>query len=487
MRELKGKRLKTKLTVFHGLRKFTRTEAAALHAAASILKNPQPWKPWVEEAFGELFGDSRGLRITLLRESTLSREPAETCTFAHNTVSIGRSSDNDIVLPPGAVSRRHARITLRDRELFLEDLQSASGTYVGGKRLEPEQPRRMSHGDEFLIFPYTFKVFLEELWEPDPELAVLHSQPTVVMAGAFHSLLGPDLCVFDLSVHPRAGSASLALPRSFLQVALSRLTRGAMTELAADDADLLHFIVLTILERANRELRFPFQCSLAPRTKSKAAVELEDEAGMMLEVALKLTGAQGRLLLFLPHSMLRLARNAAPAPRLHALRATLQWKLTIRLGFVRLTVHDLQNIGPGDALLYTPGPELLLPARSARPQTEQGWSVARDSEQAHRFVVGGFFERSEGMQEIENAGIEENTGALDSVDVQALPVRVHVVLSELELSLAQLEALKPGSIVELDGSPASVQLVVNGKLLGSGELVEVEEKLAVQINRWGQA
>ena len=70
-------------------------------------------------------------------------------------------------------------------------------------------------------------------------------------------------------------------------------------------------------------------------------------------------------------------------------------------------------------------------------------------------------------------------------NLAALPVRVHIVLSQLEMSLAELNQLRPGSIVELDREKSeSVQLAVNGKIAGTGELVEIEGRLGVRISNW---
>ncbi len=70
-------------------------------------------------------------------------------------------------------------------------------------------------------------------------------------------------------------------------------------------------------------------------------------------------------------------------------------------------------------------------------------------------------------------------------NLAALPVRVHIVLSQLEMTLGELNNLRPGSIVELDREKSeSVQLAVNGKIAGTGELVEIEGRLGVRISNW---
>lgn len=68
-----------------------------------------------------------------------------------------------------------------------------------------------------------------------------------------------------------------------------------------------------------------------------------------------------------------------------------------------------------------------------------------------------------------------------------LPVRINVVLSQVDM-LKDLEGLTEGSIIELDEeNPGTVQLVVNGEVFGLGDLVEVDQRLGVQITRWRKA
>lgn len=51
-------------------------------------------------------------------------------------ISIGRSPRCDIHLPSESVSRRHARVTFRNEEYFIEDLDSTNGLYVNGIKVE---------------------------------------------------------------------------------------------------------------------------------------------------------------------------------------------------------------------------------------------------------------------------------------------------------------------------------------------------------------
>ncbi len=73
-------------------------------------------------------------------------------------VILGRGDDADVLVDAASVSRRHARIRVRDGRATLEDLGSKNGTSVQGESLV--EPRELRDGDEIRLgyVPLTFKV-----------------------------------------------------------------------------------------------------------------------------------------------------------------------------------------------------------------------------------------------------------------------------------------------------------------------------------------
>jgi len=49
------------------------------------------------------------------------------------------------------VSRRHAKITRRGNEVFIEDLGSMNGTFLNRKKLTPYLPQVLKNGDELQL------------------------------------------------------------------------------------------------------------------------------------------------------------------------------------------------------------------------------------------------------------------------------------------------------------------------------------------------
>jgi len=69
--------------------------------------------------------------------------------FNKPEVTIGRVQGNDIVLPKGNVSKRHARIVLKDGKFIIVDLKSTNGTYVNGRKIT--KPRKVRRSDRIYV------------------------------------------------------------------------------------------------------------------------------------------------------------------------------------------------------------------------------------------------------------------------------------------------------------------------------------------------
>jgi hypothetical protein len=71
-------------------------------------------------------------------------------------VTFGRSRECDCVLSDLTVSRRHARIDVRDEAWFLRDLRSSNGTLLNGARVVEEV--RVRPGDRVTFGAMTYRL-----------------------------------------------------------------------------------------------------------------------------------------------------------------------------------------------------------------------------------------------------------------------------------------------------------------------------------------
>jgi pilus assembly protein CpaF len=69
---------------------------------------------------------------------------------------IGKNADCDVVLTSPKVSRRHARIVVRDGGLVIEDLKSTNGTFVNDEAVSGERP--LAEKDEVRIADFRLQV-----------------------------------------------------------------------------------------------------------------------------------------------------------------------------------------------------------------------------------------------------------------------------------------------------------------------------------------
>lgn len=70
-------------------------------------------------------------------------------------IVIGRSSELDMVLVEDMVSRRHAKISVHNGDIFLEDLGSTNGSFVNGEKITRT---KLAEGDRILIGTSIIKV-----------------------------------------------------------------------------------------------------------------------------------------------------------------------------------------------------------------------------------------------------------------------------------------------------------------------------------------
>jgi FHA domain-containing protein len=88
-----------------------------------------------------------------------------------NEFTVGRSIEGQPVMPDidltpyqayvNGVSRLHAVIRRGVSEIYLMDLDSANGTFLNGKRLDPKEERPLSHGDVVSLGKLKIQILLK--------------------------------------------------------------------------------------------------------------------------------------------------------------------------------------------------------------------------------------------------------------------------------------------------------------------------------------
>ncbi|MBV8808613.1 MAG: type III secretion system cytoplasmic ring protein SctQ [Acidobacteriaceae bacterium] len=464
----------TGLGIFEGLESYSRADVELINLCGDLFRPDADWQLWVQEGLGallEVAGDPG-----VLLEWTNQVEPGDTqkLSFQKDEIGIGREPDNDVVVPLAGVGRHHAQIKKQDGRYFLEDLGSANGTYLNEAKLEPHKPVPLHDGAQFLIFPHQFTFSNREVWSRQKPIQVTSGTPRVTTWSESRSREFGGMHLFTVKVAPDIGSAVVRVSQEFLKALVHRISHAEIARLAPADAGLFEFLLLSVLERANHQLEFPFHFSLVPFEAPP-----NDDTGISIECVIGLTGVTGEIEIFLPASLLRKIRQFRGESQPPAIPVC--WPLMATAGYSDLSLQQLAELEVGDILLIASAHGLLLPPTAQG--SERGWRFVLLQSDGRHLRIEDHFERSELTMESQAA--TPGPSDFQKLNLAGLPVRVHIVLSQLEMTFAELNKLRPGSIVELDREKSeSVQLAVNGKIAGTGELVEIEGRLGVRISNW---
>ncbi|WP_372844429.1 FHA domain-containing protein [Psychrobacter sp.] len=75
-----------------------------------------------------------------------------------DSLSVGRGSDNDLVLGSKQVSRNHAQLSVLNGQLYVKDLESSNGTFINDERISANEVRHLVADDTLVFASFSFQV-----------------------------------------------------------------------------------------------------------------------------------------------------------------------------------------------------------------------------------------------------------------------------------------------------------------------------------------
>ena len=104
--------------------------------------------------------------------NTLTEALGDLTLSVSDSLSVGRGSDNDVVLGSKQVSRNHAVLSVLNGELYVKDLESSNGTFINEQRIEGNKSQRLNANDTLGFASFNFQVIAPVAAALDNEQAV---------------------------------------------------------------------------------------------------------------------------------------------------------------------------------------------------------------------------------------------------------------------------------------------------------------------------
>ncbi len=501
---------------FEGLESFSDPDARLWNHFQRCFPGRGDCKAWCEAVLADVLSAPAGLKATLSVSNVMrAGEEPQRYVLEHEITTIGREQDCDIVLPEQVITKRHARITRQGEQFLLEDLGSSLGTHRRNKKLEPETPVELFERDQFSVFPYNFQFSLEHVWAPETDLEIGGSQAAAISGELFEASQVAGFERFAARVEPAGTPFWIDADRRLLEEILTGLApslgrQAPAAGLLETDHGMLEFFLLALWERVNRDLQW--DCRIALAGRGALSAKERGLRGVASTINLRLRQQTRTIRLFLPFATIEAMKVPHRDPATGLDRSRLSWRCPVTIGSVELTAAELRSIERLDVLLPDRGPALWLPGaidgrgeRNGRGEAgpsgsgrhspgsfRAGWTCSPEEGNFSRFRVDNYFDTEQIVAEPESSAEDESPdespqAGAPTLDAGQLPVQLHVILGEKHMSLAELEQLAPGTVVQLDrGDESRVELAVNGRIVGHGELVRYEGSLGVKVLGWRQ-
>src|SRR5688572_8638168 len=318
------------------------------NACCRILPSPRDWQDAIAEIFGEMLRRSGGYRLSLVQTHSIETATASReYVFETTEISLGRNPENDVVLAANSVSKQHARLTLKQGNCYLEDLGSRMGTFVNKKRVSENLPMLLQAGDQFSLFPYNFSFKREKIWISDSQVDLFSGGWKVCRLEDFLRASNAGEREFRIEVSPASQFAFLRVGSGWMRELLHRLLEPSGVEVgqlcnSEPDLGLLEFLFLSVLERIQRRVAFPFHFSLKSGSEDPGVPT--ESRGMTNSFTLALPGASGVLRVFVPTALLASVEKRLPTRADYLLPASIRWRFSVTLGHVDLTPQELQSL-----------------------------------------------------------------------------------------------------------------------------------------------
>jgi type III secretion protein Q len=267
---------------------------------------------------------------------------------------------------------------------------------------------------------------------------------------------------------------SLSVPNLF---ALSGISEKSLPA----EIDRYSEQVKKLFETCSNPIEIPISELFYEVIQIRSEVDLPPKGSHLLSI----TTPQGRVWLEdfprIEKPVLRLSGNFSKS--IEVLPINIEW----RLGYSHLNRTPLTQLSRGDVMLisretFDIGSENVLIGKFSIDENGEVFvKVVNPDDKMNRQDMNEFVEKNHTASPEVATSIE---GVLEAgTAIADIPLRVDFILQRSVMTLAKVDALYRGQIFTFDrNAEAQVELVVNGRRIGQGELVELNGRLGVELH-----
>ena len=381
---------------------------------------------------------------------------------------IGSGKKCDVVLSAATVDERHARISRNPGEetFTLTHFSERFGTHLNGQKITRDEPVALKPGDVLTIpAAPALTITWQTQWFPDTTADLLVERSLGESWEAFAHGAPPIHRRWTLDV----GAKYPAIVETDSE-ALERLIRaqpGPENSQSATRSEVADAVLIRYAASLSD--------TLPPPVSVGGFTNLPEPSmrGLSISVGIRISSGGLRLRCFVPFPVLETLRERYPAPEPEESAITVTGNYWVVAGRQELTASEVAALEPGDYIRLERDTAALMDERA--PHYYRAADTTGDAIRLRDLPPANLFYVEDSVTQPVSAGL----------DIDQLPVQVAVIVARKELPYSEIRRLAAGEILPLDRSwSGPVDIALNGKILGKGELVEVDGTLAVKLCGW---
>jgi flagellar motor switch protein FliM len=413
--------------------------------------------------------------------------------FKQPSVLIGRSAESHILLKSPLVSKKHSEVARRGVEFYLRDLNSNNGTFLNSVKLSSGGEVVLKNDDIVKVEPFELVVALPQ----DVGKKLLPITLKSIQRRK-DPVFSNHVFVF-FQVEPGGETAVLAIETNVARWMVQKIITGQketpLTPWTEIETGLLEYLAAKVLATVNTFLQDSRLVLQSVEKEESTFQDWFEKNPSLVELNFETESEIGMVYSFLYLPISRL--NTPPAASGIEFLKKAEWmrKMTYlfsaQLGITYLPADQVGLLEAGDILLLDRTQVKIadgVPIGKAEIHSNFlrrgviGVLVGWKDEETCTLTIESLYQ--EGLKSMTDATKKPEEGQEESSESVLASVEIPIVveLARLKYTLDELAATREGQIIEVKkAQPDLVDLSVDGKIIASGKLVDIDGKLGVRI------